>query len=163
MTPCATPLLSPPPPCPEEGSASGVALRVSCQVTKAQWAHQGAPLPGVLLEVLSTIPHLPSTRTPPVGRALCAAPPVPRVLLNDSASPFLGGGLATPPLRIRISQWDKMKFTKEILIWAIFGSRPFGLLGSRAPPPPAPTARLSETLPLPLQDSQGAPQITRPG
>ena len=50
--------------------------RVSSEVTKVQRAHQGPPsAPGA--EVHSTPRDLPSTRTPPAGRALCAAPPVP--------------------------------------------------------------------------------------
>ena len=50
--------------------------------SKAQQAHQGAPLTGVL----DTPQDLPSTRTPPAGLALCTAPPGPPLGQSRSAT-----------------------------------------------------------------------------
>ena len=68
-----------------------------------------------------------------------------RVWLNNSASP--AGGEHPPPSDPDFIAGKNEVLQKEMLIWAVFGTQSFGLLGSRTPPPPSP---------LPLEDNSGA-------
>ena len=67
----------------------------------------------------------------------CPPAPCPRALLHNSASPGGGGGGPnTSPLPSDFIVAKHESLQKEILIWAVFGTQTFGLLGSRTPPPP---------------------------
>ena len=59
-----------------------------------------------------------------------------RVLLNNSASPAVGGWGGVSPSEPDFIVGSNGILQKEILIAAVFGTQIFGLLGSRTPPPP---------------------------
>ena len=77
--------------------------------------------------------------TPLLPGNLYTLHPIPRVLLNNSASPGVGGG------RTRISQREKMKFTKGNIDLGYFWNTNFWTFVFQTPPPPT----VSKALPIP--------------
>ena len=82
------------------------------------------------------------TAAGPTGAPHPLPPPPPRgcvlraqFCLTTPQNLLRGGGGANP---LWSPGGNNEVLQKEVLIWAIFGTQPFGLLGSRPPPPPAP-------------------------
>ena len=100
-------------------------------------------LPHADAEVVGSHPTRMRHPSPTVGhppRCTCAC----GVLLNNSASPLLGGGLTSPPPlppQIRVSSWEKMEFHKRNVDLGHFYYTNFWTVGLQDPPPPPPFRR----------------------